>query len=50
MVMFDIKRFNKTENVSMCGVPSGKRTGLTHWVTPINITTTHMHILNNKQL
>ena len=27
MVMFDIKKVQQTENVSMCGVPSVERTG-----------------------
>ena len=50
MGMFDIKRCKK-QKMFLCMVCHLlKKLGLTHKATPINITTMHMHILNNQQL
>ena len=50
MIRIDIQRCTK-QKMFLCSVCHWlKEPMLTHQATPINITATHMHILNNEQL
>ena len=50
VIMFETNRCTK-QKMFLCMVCHLlKELVLTHWATPINLTATHMHILNNQQL